>query len=77
MFASSAIPALLLSIGILFMPESPRWLCSVGKCDAAVKSLKKLRKNQSIDSELTDIETTLVHEPKFVSPYIYFRLQLV
>jgi MFS transporter, SP family, arabinose:H+ symporter len=77
MFASSALPALLLSIGILFMPESPRWLCSVGKRDAAAKSLQRLRKSQSIDHELLDIETTLAHEPKKSNWLLLFRRPLL
>ncbi|CEG58058.1 sugar porter family MFS transporter [Legionella fallonii] len=64
MFASSALPALILGVGILLMPESPRWLCSIGRCDLATKALKKLRKNHSIDYELHDIEMTLASEPK-------------
>lgn len=64
MFASSAFPALILSIAILFVPESPRWLCSVGRRDAASKALKKLRKSSSIEHELQDIESTLANEPK-------------
>ncbi|WP_131781765.1 sugar porter family MFS transporter [Legionella gresilensis] len=63
MFASSAIPALILTIGILFLPESPRWLCSVGKHDLAIRALKRLRAGKSIDQELNDIEDTLAKEP--------------
>lgn len=63
MFASSAIPAAILVIGVFFLPESPRWLLSVGKRDAAISALKRLRgKNYSIQ-ELEDIETTLAKEP--------------
>lgn len=77
MFASSAIPALILSIGILFMPESPRWLCSVGQRDSARKSLKKLRKGQLVEHELLDIETTLAHEPKQGSWMLLFKRPLL
>jgi sugar porter (SP) family MFS transporter len=77
MFASSALPALVLGVGILFMPESPRWLCSVGRRDAANKALKKLRKDQFVAQELHDIEATLVHEPKQGSWRLLFKKPLL
>ncbi len=77
MFASSAVPALILSIGILLMPESPRWLCSVGRRDDAIVALKKLRKHQSIGHELNDIETTLAHEPHKGSWLLLFKKPLL
>lgn len=77
MFASSAFPALVLSLGILLMPESPRWLCSVGRRDAASKALRKLRKSDSIEHELIDIEATLGNEPKKGSWLLLFRNPLL
>ncbi|MCW8386615.1 sugar porter family MFS transporter [Fluoribacter dumoffii] len=77
MFASSAFPALVLCIGILLMPESPRWLCSVGRRDAAANALKKLRKNSSIEHELTAIEMTLANEPQKGSWLLLFKSPLL
>lgn len=77
MFASSAFPALVLCIGILLMPESPRWLCSVGRRDAASNALKKLRKSHSIEHELMDIEMTLANEPIKGSWLLLFKSPLL
>lgn len=77
MFASSAVPALILCIGILFMPESPRWLCSVGRREQAIKSLKRLRKNEPISHELFDIENTLANEPKHGNWLLLFKKPLL
>jgi MFS transporter, SP family, arabinose:H+ symporter len=77
MFASSALPAFVLFLGILFMPESPRWLCSVGRRDEALKSLRKLRNTDAVDKELRDIEYTLSNEPKQGSWLLLFRKPLL
>ncbi len=77
MFASSAIPAFILTLGILALPESPRWLCSRGNRDAAYKSLKRLRKEEAFDSELLEIETTLANEPKKGNWLLLFRRPLL
>lgn len=63
MFASSAIPACVLVLGIFFLPESPRWLVSAGKKKEAEQSLKRLRKGYPINQELNEIQTTLDKEP--------------
>lgn len=64
MFASSAIPAAILVIGIFFLPESPRWLMSIGKHAAAKASLMRLRGKDYSEQEIVDIETTLAKEPE-------------
>ncbi|MCE3044041.1 sugar porter family MFS transporter [Legionella sp. 16cNR16C] len=62
MFASSAIPAGLLTIFIMFLPESPRWLYSVGRKKEAANALQRLRK-ENCSHELQHIELTLSREP--------------
>lgn len=49
------IPAVLLAIGIWWMPFSPRWLVKVGRDDEAKKTLAWLR-NKSLDDDLVHAE---------------------
>ena len=76
MFASSLIPATLLILGVLFLPESPRWLLSVGKHKEAKSALQKLRKKNS-DAELMEISETLAHEPSKGDWHSLFRKPLL
>src|SRR3990167_119743 len=56
MFAIGLIPAILLGIGMLFLPESPRWLAKQKKSDEARKTLQYLRRTKNVDHELAEIE---------------------
>ena len=42
MFGLGAIPAALFFIGALWLPESPRWLVSIGRADSALPILEKI-----------------------------------
>lgn len=74
MFAIGLIPAILLGIGMLFLPESPRWLAKQKKFDLAKKTLVYLRRTKYIDHELTEIKNSLnLREAKMTeifSPWI-------
>ena len=65
-FAVQLIPAGLMFIGLFFIKESPRWLFSVGKREAALKNLCWLRKLPTSDiymlEEVGAIETALEHQ---------------
>lgn len=45
MLGFAAIPALILFLGALFLPESPRFLVKIGKNDEALQVLKVINKN--------------------------------
>jgi len=55
--------AIMMSIGLFFMPESPRWYIRQGKTELAAKSLARLNSTDVDDpvvrSELADIQTNL------------------
>lgn len=59
MFIMGIIPAILLGIGMVFLPESPRWLVKRGKIAEAQATLKFLRRGQDISVELGEIEMSL------------------
>lgn len=55
MFAVGFIPAVLLFVGMLFLPESPRWLVFRGKVNEALKVLSKIRPAPQVEKELQQI----------------------
>ncbi len=56
MFAAGLIPAVLLLVGMIFLPETPRWMVLRGRTAEAKKILSKIRPAKQVASELHDIE---------------------
>ena len=55
-----AVPAAIMFIGVLFLPESPRWLFLKGKKDMAVSVFQRMRlPSAEITREVTEIEESL------------------
>ncbi len=59
MFGLAAIPALILLIGLFFVPESPRWLMGRSMEDQARAVLEKVRESGDVSAELAEIKEDL------------------
>jgi sugar porter (SP) family MFS transporter len=59
MFAVAAVPASAFGIGLIFVPDSPRWLAGRGNVDQARSVLKTIRNPEQVEGELTDIQASL------------------
>lgn len=75
MLAVCAIPAVFLFIGMLRMPESPRWLITKGRKEEAFAILATIRSEERAAAEVRDIERTLASEETMVSPSISSMLK--
>jgi sugar porter (SP) family MFS transporter len=62
MFASGALPALVLLVLLFLVPESPRWLTKQGREDKALGILTRVNGSDRARIELAEIKDTLRHE---------------
>ncbi|MCW6511766.1 sugar porter family MFS transporter [Lichenifustis flavocetrariae] len=57
MFALAVIPAAAFGIGLMFIPDSPRWLVGRGRVDEARAVLKRIRSPDQAERELKEIQS--------------------
>ncbi len=62
MFGVCALPAIALFVGMLRMPESPRWLVDKGRNDDALAVLKTVRSNERAIAEFGQVESVVDEE---------------
>ncbi len=70
MFATGLLPSVLFFIGLMFIPESPRWLMKAGFRDKARVVMERIGGREFADSGLKEIELSLADE----GPGSSFRL---
>jgi SP family galactose:H+ symporter-like MFS transporter len=55
MLGLGVVPGIVLGVGMLFLPESPRWLAAHGRTQDAAQALKAMRQGQDISQELGEL----------------------
>jgi SP family galactose:H+ symporter-like MFS transporter len=61
MFGFALIPAAIFGAGMLFLPESPRWLLRSGQRESARATLARVRGTPDVANELLEIAQSLSH----------------
>ena len=62
MLVLGAVPGIILSVGMLVLPESPRWLAGHGRMEDAGVVLRNLRGAADVSDELNMLRTDLAQE---------------
>ncbi len=77
MFASGALPALVLFVLLFFVPESPRWLTKQGRESQALDILTRVNGSARAQVELGEIKDTLRHETGSLGQLLQPGMKLV
>ena len=64
MFGLGVIPSTLFVVGVLWLPESPRWLLQVGKREKAQKILSKIGSKNYAEESLLSMDKTITSHSK-------------
>ena len=59
MFGLAAVPSIILTVAMWYLPDSPRWLISKSRVDQAKRVLQRARVNSDVSAEITDIQKSL------------------
>lgn len=59
MFGLGTVPSVFFLIGVIWLPESPRWLVKAGRLEHAQRVLNKIGNPQFVESTFKDIQVSL------------------
>jgi len=71
MFYVGVIPAIILLVGMSFMPETPRWLMSKGRIDACRKVLSKMEPADRLEGVLQQMNTDIQSDKSNITGWKY------
>jgi sugar porter (SP) family MFS transporter len=62
MFITAFVPSLALLVGMIFLPESPRWLARAGFRERALENFHRLGRGDEAEAEMRDVQQVLAEE---------------
>jgi sugar porter (SP) family MFS transporter len=77
MFGSGAIPAAVLLLALLFVPESPRWLTKQKQSKKAFDILSRIGGSEHAKAELAAIEDAVTHESGSIAQLLQPGMKIV
>ena len=69
MLGIGCVPGLVLGLGMLALPESPRWLAGHGRMEEAAKALQRIRDSAETQAELLEIGALIRQENGKITPW--------
>ena len=68
MLGLGAVPGVILAVGMLLLPETPRWLAGHGHADRARAALRQLRGDVDIEAEIGQLRADLTSDAQALPP---------
>jgi len=69
MFYVGVFPAIILFVGMIFLPESPRWLMGMGRREEGIKVLRKVEHPSLVEDSIRRIDTEIQKEKEAVTDW--------